>query len=248
MDLEQEHLRERDRALQDRSYELETALAEMETEVTRLREQVAIQAEDQEALEAQTGRLDDQVAQLEADVEAQRRAMEAATETIQADLGDATASLNRELEDLQDELGDFIASLAPQVEETREELTGVYGQLGELEGRLALLQAAQDLVKVRLLLVEDNPGTARNTLALAITHVEQASALMPRQAETLVELQTQMTALDGLIAQRSFRARPDLETIWASLMDLVVPAPLTTTLGVTATQTTSPLPTPTSSP
>jgi len=248
MDLEQEHLRERERALQDRSYELENELAKVEAEVTRLREQVAVQAEDQEGLEAQTGRLGDQVVQLEADVEAQRLAMEAATEDIRADLGDATAGLNRGLEDLQDELSDIIANLAPQVEETREELIGVDGRLGELEGRLALLQAAQDLVKVRLLLVEDNPGTARNTLALAVTHVEQASALMPLQAETLAELQTQMTTLDGLIAQRSFRARPDLETIWAGLMDLVVPVPLTNTLGVTATQATSPLPTPTSSP
>jgi len=248
MDLEQEHLRERERTLQDRSYELEDELAKVEAEVARLREQVAVQAEDQEGLEAQTGRLGDQVVQLEADVEAQRLAMEAATEDIRADLGDATAGLNRGLEDLQDELSDIIANLAPQVEETREELIGVDGRLGELEGRLALLQAAQDLVKVRLLLVEDNPGTARNTLALAITHVEQASALMPLQAETLAELQTQMTALDGPIAQRSFRARPDLETIWAGLMDLVVPVPLTNTLGVTATQATSPLPTPTSSP
>ena len=248
MDLEQEHLRERERTLQDRSYELEDELAKVEAEVARLREQVAVQAEDQEGLEAQTGRLGDQVVQLEADVEAQRLAMEAATEDIRADLGDATAGLNRGLEDLQDELSDIIANLAPQVEETREELIGVDGRLGELEGRLALLQAAQDLVKVRLLLVEDNPGTARNTLALAITHVEQASALMPLQAETLAELQTQMTALDGPIAQRSFRARPDLETIWAGLMDLVVPVPLTNTPGVTATQATSPLPTPTSSP
>jgi chromosome segregation ATPase len=248
MDLEQEHSRERDRALQDRGYELENELAKMETKVTRLHEQVAVQAEDQEGLEAHTGRLDDQVAQLEADLEAQRRAMEAVTADIRADLGDATAELSKDLEGLQDDLGDIIANLAPQVEEARGELTGVYGRLEELEGRLALLQAAQDLVKVRLLLVEDNPGTARNALALAVTHVEQASALMPLQAETLAQLQTQMTALDGLIAQRSFRARPDLETIWAGLMELVVPVPLTTTLGVTATQTTSPLPTPTSSP
>jgi len=248
MDLEQEHSRERDRAQQDRSYDLEDELDQMETEVTRLYEQVAVQAGDQEGLEAQTGRLDDQVAQLEADLEAQQRAMEAVTEDIRADLRDATAELNEDLEDLQDGLGDIISNLAPQVEETRGELTGVYGRLEDLEGRLALLQAAQDLVKVRLLLVEDNPGTARNTLALAVTHVEQASTLMPLQAEALAQLQTQMAALDGLIAQRSFRARPDLETIWAGLMDLVVPAPLTTTLGMTATQTTSPLPTPTSSP
>ena len=118
-------------------------------------------------------------------------------------------------------------------------------QLGDLEGRLALLQTAQDLVKVRLLL-EENPGTARDTLGVAVTYLHQASTLMPLQAETLEDLRNQMTALDDLIAQRSFRARPNLEALWADVMDLVVP--LSSQSTVTATGTTSPLPTPTPSP
>jgi len=188
------------------------------------------------------------VAQLQVELEAQRQEIEAVTEEMQSGLGDAVAGLNSQIEALQTRLGDVIANLAPAVEETRGELDSVVVQLDGLEGRLALLQAAQDLVKVRLLLVEDNLGTARDTLALAITHIEQASALMPLEAQALAGLQTQMTDLDGLIAQRSFRARPDLEAAWADLMDLVVPMPLTGTLGVTATETTmSPLPTPTSS-
>jgi chromosome segregation ATPase len=138
-----------------------------------------------------------------------------------------------------------MASVAQQAEENRGELNDVYGQLGNLEGRLALLQTAQDLVKVRLLLLEENPGTARDTLDLAIAHLDQASALMSSQAETLEDVRNRMTALDDLIARRSFRARPDLEALWADVMDLVVP--LTAQSAVTATQTTSPLPTPTPS-
>ena len=69
---------------------------------------------------------------------------------------------------------------------------------------------------------------------------------MPLQAETLEDLRNQMTALDDLIAQRSFRARPDLEALWVDVMDLVVP--LSTQSTVTATQATSPLPIPTPSP
>jgi len=248
MDLEQEHLVEREQALQDRSYDLENQLANMETEVTRLQGQIAVQADDQTALEAQTGQLQDQVTQLQGELEAQQQEMEVVTEEMQSGLEDATAGLNSRVEDLQDRLGDVIANLAPQVQETRGELDSVYVQLDVLEGRLALLQTAQDLVKVRLLLVEENPGTARDTLALAVTHLDQASALMPLHAESLQALRTQMTDLDDLIAQRSFRARPDLEALWASVMDLVVPMPVTSTSSITGTQAASPLPTPTSSP
>jgi chromosome segregation ATPase len=245
MELEQQHLQERDRALQDRIFELESAVAGMETAIAEMREQANVQAQDQQALEAQNEQLDDRLAQLNGELEAQQQEMEDIAGEIQSGLGDATADLNKQIEDLQERLGGVMTNLAQQVEENQGELDDVYAQLGDLAGRLALLQTAQDLVKVRLLLVEENTGTARDTLDLAIAHLDQARALMPSQAETLEDLRNRMTALDDLIAQRSFRARTDLEALWANVMDLVVP--VTSTSPVTATQTTSPLPTPTPS-
>ncbi|MGD2177371.1 MAG: hypothetical protein PVG71_06050 [Anaerolineae bacterium] len=246
MDLEQGHMRERDRALQDRISDLETEVAEMETAVTELREQATVQAQDQRALEAQDRQLDDRIVQLNSELEVQQEELEAVAAEIQSNLGDATADLNKQIEDMQERLGEVASTVGQQVEENRGELDDVYAELGDLEGRLALLQTAQDLVKVRLLLVEENFGTASDTLALAIAHLDQASSLMPPQAETLEDLRRQMTALDDLIVQRSFRALPDLEALWADVMDLVVP--LTSQSAVTATQAASPLPTPTPSP
>jgi chromosome segregation ATPase len=225
---------------------LESEVDEMGTELTQLREQVSVQARDQQALEARDEELDSRIAQLSGDLEAQQQEMEVVAGEIQSSLGNATADLNEQIGDLQARLADVTANVTRQVEESRGELDDVYVQLGDFEGRLALLQTAQDLVKVRLLLLEENPGTARNTLDLAIAHLDQASALMPSQAETLEDLRSRMAALDDLIVQRSFRARPDLEALWADVMDLVVP--LTAQSAVTATQTTSPLPTPTPSP
>jgi chromosome segregation ATPase len=245
MDLEQQHLQERDRALQDRIFELETEVAGMETAITELREQATVQAQDQQALQAQDRQFDDRIAQLSSELEVQQQELEAVAEEIQSNLGDATTDLNRQIEDLQVRLGE-VAILGQQVEENRGELDDVYAELGDLEGRLALLQTAQDLVKARLLLFEENFGTARNTLDLAIAHLDQARALMPSQAETLENLRDQITALDDLIVQRSFRALPDLEALWADVMDLVVP--LTVQSTVTATQAASPLPTPTATP
>jgi chromosome segregation ATPase len=239
MDLEQEHLQERERALGDRIFELESKVDRMETELAELREQATVQAQGQQALEAQNQQLDERVAQLSSDLEVQQQDMAAVAAEARSNLDDATTGLNEQIEDLENRLGDVVSTLAQQVEENRGELEG-------MEGRLALLQTAQDLVKVRLLLLEENPGTARDTLALAIAHLDQAIALMPSQAETLEALRDQMTALDDLIAQRSFRVRPDLEALWADVMDLVVP--LAAQSAVTATEATSPLPTPTSSP
>jgi chromosome segregation ATPase len=246
MDLEQQHLQERDRALQNRIFELETEVAGMETAITELREQATVQALDQQALGAQNRQLDDRLAQLNSELEAQQQEMEAVAKEMKSGLGDATADLNKQIEDLQERLDDVIGSLTEQVEENQGNLDDVSARLGDLEGRLALLQTAQDLVKVRLLLEQEDLGTARNTLDLAIAHLDQARALMPSQAEPLENLRNQMTALDDLIAQRSFRARPDLEALWADVMDLVVP--LTAQSTITATQSTSPLPTPTPSP
>jgi chromosome segregation ATPase len=239
MDLDQEHLQERDRALQDRVSQLETELESVDSELAGLREQATVQAQDQQTLE-------EHIAQLEAGLEAQQQEIKTVAVEMQSSLGDETADLNGQIEDLEMRLGDIVSNVALQAEETRGELDGAYAQLGGLEGRLALLQTAQDLVKVRLLLLEENPGTARDTLDLAIVHLDQASALMPSQAETLEDLRNRITGLDDLIARGSFRARPDLESLWAAVMDLVVP--LSSQSTVTATGTTSPLPTPTPSP
>jgi chromosome segregation ATPase len=246
MELEQQHTQEQDRALRDRLFELETEVDRMETTIAELREQTAVQAQDQQTLETQNRGLEEQIAQLKSELEVQQQEMEAVAEEIQSGLDEATADLNNQIGGLQERLGGVMANLAQQVEENRGELEDAYAQLGDLEGRLALLQTAQDLVKVRLLLMEENTGAARETLALAIAHLDQASALLPELAETLEELRGQMAAVDQLIAQRSFRARPDLEALWADVMDLVVP--LTAQSTVTATQAESPLPTPTTSP
>lgn len=239
MDLEEEHLQERNREFQER-------IATLETEVTELREEATVQAQDQRALQKWNQQLEDRIAQLQGDLEAQQQEMEAALEGMRSELEGATADLDEQIEGLQNRLGDAIADLEQQAEESQGRLEDLDGRVSGLEGRLLLLQTAQDLVKVRLLLVEDNPGTARETLMLAIAHLERARRLMPEQAETLDGMRERMVALDDLIAERSFRARPDLEALWADVMDLA--ASLTPRSTVTATQTTSPLPTPTPSP
>lgn len=191
--LEQRMAQEQTR-LQDENLALQERIATLEAEMTAIEENSAVQAQGIEGTVEQIEQLEGRITQAEADLEAQQNTVKA----------------------MRAELDSAIADLGEQADRTAE-------QAGRLEGRLALLQTAQDLVKVRLLLLEENSRSARDTLILATAHLEQAMALMPEQAETLSELQERMAGLDPLIEERSFRVLPELESLWADVMGLVLP-------------------------
>lgn len=180
--------------LQEQNRAFEKRIATVEGEMTTLKEESAVQAQQIAGALEQIQQLESRVTQAEGDLETQQKAVEA-----------ARSELNREITDLS------------------EQTDQVTGQTQALEGRLALLQTAQGLLKVRVLLLEGNTQDARDTLTLATAHVERATALMPEQAQTLTALRERMVGLDQLIASNSFRVGPELESLWASLMDLVWP-------------------------
>jgi chromosome segregation ATPase len=193
--LEQRMAQEQNR-LQEENRALQERMAALETEMTLLREEAAVQTQAQQASEERIQQLEGRASQTEG----------------------ALGTLQGGAEQVRQELEEALVDLSQQTEGTQERLDG-------LEGRLVLLQTAQDLLKVRILLMEDNTRGARDALALAVTHVEQAILLMPAQAETLAELQERMVEMDDLIAARSFRVGSDLEALWADVTDLVVPQP-----------------------
>jgi len=207
MDREQERWQEENLALQER-------ITTLETKIAQLREETDVQDQDQKALEERDQKLAEQIAQVESDLKAQQQGMEEA----RSELEGAIAELSQQTEDTQVQLQNYL-------DETEGQVAGVYGRLDDLEGRLMLFQTAQDLLHVRLLLLEENPRMAREAVELAVSHLEQAIALMPAQAETLDDLRERMQALDALIAADSFRVRPDLEALWADVMDMVAPSP-----------------------
>ncbi len=225
MDREQERLQEENLALQER-------ITVLETKITQLREEADVQVQDQQSLKERGQKLEEHIAQVEGDLEAQQQSMEGA----RSELEDAIADLSQQTKDTQEHLQNYLG-------ETEGQVAGAYGRLDDLEGRLILFQTAQDLLQVRLLLLEENPRMAREAIGLAVSHLEQAIALMPAQTETLDGLRERIAALDALIAANSFRVNPDLEALWADVMDLV--APLPTQLPDASV---SPVPTPTSTP
>jgi len=218
---------------------LEDRISDLEEEVAELRDEGAARAQNQEALEREIEQLAGRVSDLEDDLRAQQKELE------EADLAfsETASHLTEEIDMIGEQLADARQELSQEIEASQEGVEALGGKLDEAAVRLLFLQTAQDLLKVRLLLVEDNPGTARETLALAVEHLEQAGGLVPEQEERVEDLRDRMLAVDDLIADRSFRARPSLEALWADLMGFVTPLSAGTT--VTGTQGTSPVPTPT---
>lgn len=215
---EQNRLQEENRALQER-------IAGLETEITRLREEAAVQVQAHQASDERIQQLEEYSSQVDGTLEARQE----------------------DAERMRQELQKALEDLGQEVEGTQERLDGLEDSDG-LEGRLILLQTAHDLLKVRFLLLEENPGGGRDVLALAVTHLEQAIPLLPAQAERLAELKERMVGLDALIAARSFRVGSDLEALWAEVTDLVVPPALSPGGTATPEGAAQPSPTPTPSP
>ena len=190
-----ERLEERHARLQEQDLALQQSIADVEARVTTLEGDADVNEQHIQDAAEQIQQLDSRVAGLEKDLEAQEQAVSA---------------VRSALDEAVDDLGGQTDQVA--------------GQTAELEGRLALLQTAQDLLKVRLLLLEGNPRGASDTLALAAVHLDQAMPLLPEQATRLSALQERMVGLEALIAEDSYRVAPELESLWADVMDLVLPA------------------------
>ncbi len=216
---------------------------EQGTRITALEEQWN-QAQDQSRTENK--RLQDRLTALEEQV-TQLKEEHASQVQAQADLKQRLEGQETRLAQLEKDLAAQTATLTTLRDTLRQETaswqTGresAAAQLNALEGRLALLQAAHDLLKVRLLLLEENPGAARLAVALAVAHLDQASTWLPDQASALALLRQRAVELDGLIAERSFRVGADLETLWSAVVELTVPGAaaagfLTPTVTVTPT-------------
>lgn len=237
----QEQVAENSDSIFDNRRAHEARIEALETGASEIRERADAEALDQQALSQESEELARLVTALENDLETQRQAIE----QVRSDFTTATSGLEQQAESVEKRLEEVQEELAQEIQASAEDLGDLEGQLEEALVRFSLLQTAQDLLKVRLHLAEENFGTAREVLALAVVHLDRAAALPPADAEVLGDLRTRMLEADDLIAQRSFRAGPTLEALWADVANLAVP--LTAQSGVTETQAVSPLSTPTPS-
>lgn len=208
-------------SLEERVTTLEAALQEAREAAAARDEALTAQSEALSAADARLATLEKELLQAEAEVKAE---------------ADSLTELQAELEVLQGLVVENTAAVSQQV--------------GEVEGRVALLQTAQDLLRVRLLLLEKDPRAAAEATTLAVAHLERARALAPDLDAAITPLQARLSDLRALIEEGSFRVGLELEALWAEVMELALPAPVLETAPAAAvpgapTPAISPISTPT---
>lgn len=210
---------------------LQERTANMEGEIVALQETAAVNNAAIATAVARIDALELQATELTTTTENQAEAQAA----LRKELNTVTRSLERLATNLKQQqevlisieegLGARLTALEAQADELA--LSG-----SDVQARLVLLQSAQGLIRVQLLLLQDNPGAARNGLAIATEHLNRYSALVPEQSNVASGLIARIEELDVLIEDRSFRTTPTLEALWADIVAMALP-PLPATIGAT---------------
>lgn len=252
----------------EQSGDLQSRNAELEGEVVQLQETVAVQ---ERLLATAAAELATVVPAAEALMET-TDAQAADLASLERSLARAVQALEWQAEDLEAEterVAELERNLAALGTAVTDQVDGLSTRTDGLLSRIALLQAAQDVVRIQLLLAEENPGLAQGSLTYVIDHLMRAAALDPALQVDVTAWADRVSELEILIQERSFRVGPALESLWADIADralpplpattdLVAPATLdaagaavtdtlttTVTLTLTVTPTLTPLPTPT---
>jgi septal ring factor EnvC (AmiA/AmiB activator) len=177
--------------------------------IADLESQLAGQGERVASLEADLGRMEEALATQQAAMDG----LSAAVSGISSDyasLGDVEA-LDEEFVMLQEEV-----VLAEQIG----------AQIDTLERRIVLVQTWQEVLKTHIYLTEGNVGDAETTLALAMVHLSQASALGPgtepeSEREAIATTQEHLTRAASRLREQPIIAAQDLESAWYELGGLI---------------------------
>ena len=186
--------------------DLENTRTDWNTDLTGQGQRISALESD---LAVQRGR----VAALEADMGRMDEALTAQGETL-SELQTALDSA----EEATAQLGDDVEALYGELDTLRVEVADPNRVAAAFERRLILLQAWGEILKARLHLLEDNPGNARQALALARANLDQVIVLSPKpEAEALIAIQERLDTADTAIEERPFVAINELEIIWRDL-------------------------------
>ena len=187
------------RDLENTRADWNTDLAEQGQRISALESDLAAQKERIAALEGNMGRMDELLTAQGETLSELRIALDSTEE--------ATGQLEGDVEALYGELDSL-----------RVEMADPNRVAATFERRLILLQAWGQILKARLHLLEDNPGNARQALALARANLERVIVLSPEpEAEALIAIRERLDAADTAIEERPFVALNELEIIWRDL-------------------------------
>ncbi len=172
------------------------------------------------------------IAQLEADLAAEREARselenrlaeQAEMISAQAELAVALQAQGQTLAALEqsvDALDLFLEDLDKSVAKVEQDLILPESRVADLQAQTLVLRLSQVILKTRLHLAENNAGQAQLALEQAGEALEQLQNLIPpARQEELAEIETQLDAVAGAIKEQPFIALQELEILWQLLQE-----------------------------
>jgi chromosome segregation ATPase len=199
--------------IQDTAARVEMLQRDLENTRANWNNELAGQGQRISALENDLAAQKERIAALEADMGRMDELLTAQGETL-SELQTALGST----EEATGQLGGDVEALYGELDSLRVEMADPNRVAATFERRLILLQAWGEILKARLHLLEDNPGNARQSLALARDNVERVIVLSPEpEAEALIAIQERLDAADTAIEERPFVALNELEIVWRDL-------------------------------
>ncbi len=212
--------------------DLQTQMATLEADLSELQKVSAGHTETIAVLDQTITHLDRRVEQNQQRIEQESLAFQAQLDRVNDTLDDmqeAADAYVAKLETAEAEIAALNAALETEqemIEEAgradRADVSAIEGQVAAFEKRLILFQIAQDLLKMRLAVLEERAGTEGLLTEAAAAHWDQAIALLPAYSETLTAMRERILALEALAAQNSADALSELDAVWTDLMALVV--------------------------
>lgn len=160
-----------------------------------------------------------------AEAEGRLAEVESRLNEAESTLTDQTA----QLAELQSALDDYVTQLdvlATQLATLQAEIPGA-AEYTEYNRQLLLMRAWQQLMQVRLRMLENNAGLAQENLTQALDTLGQAYALSsPEQQTALDPILDRLDAVMRNLTQNPFAAVGDLEIAWHDLGRLIAPPPV----------------------
>jgi chromosome segregation ATPase len=194
----------------------EERVSTLEEQLDGLESDVDSQADRVAVLEDTVGQVNEAQAGLEAGLAAHRQVLDDLSASLAALVEDKADAA--QLEDLEGEVRDEITELQDQVSSAER----VVEQVDALGYGLALLETRGELVKAYLDLTEGNAGDAETTLALALTHLAQATELAPEgDQEVLAAVEADLARTGDRLRDEPVLAAQALRSAWAELGALV---------------------------
>jgi chromosome segregation ATPase len=214
---------------------LQTQVATLEAGLAELQETSDAHAETIATMDQAITHLDRRVGQNQQRIEQESLMLQAQLDTMNATLDDVQATAKAyaaKLETAETQIAALNAALESAQEvsasaadaELRDDLNdalALEAQIATFEKRLILFQIAQDLLNVRLLILEDSAQIEELLTETTTAHLDRAIDLMPAHAETLTEMRGRVLALNTLIAEGASDPILDLNALWTDLMALM---------------------------